>query len=120
MTTTYNIHSTYIEMVTFSSRGLSDASNINHESTIVSDSNDNMIFILTSIKRDFLFYLAEHSKSNFSRYTNLLFALDNLINIVRTSNVLHLHVIKLLVILLSFLNRYTFNNFEFQIFRNHE
>lgn len=110
MTTIYRIYPTYIEMVTSSK----------DHCILVSDSNDNLLYILHSIKRDFLFYLSEKCNSNFARYRNLLFALDILTDIVRTSNVRQSYVIKMLVILLSFLNRYSFNNFQFQIFNKHE
>lgn len=110
MLTIYRIHPTYIEMVTSSKE----------VSILVSDSKDNLLFILLSIKRDFLFYLSEKCNSNFARFRNLLFAIDKLIDIVRKSNVRQSDVIKLLVILLSFLNRYSFNNFQFQIFNKNE
>ena len=121
MITVYRIYPKYIEMATRSLRSHSDAPTIKEEEIIVSDCNDNMLSILLRIKRDILYFsLSVKSKSNFVCYRNFVFALDNLINIVRTSNVRHSHVIKMLVILLSFLNRYSFNNFEFQIFNKHE
>lgn len=116
----YRIYSTHIEMVASVSRMPSPASTIREQRTIVFDSHEEMLFILRSIKGDFLLHSCQISYSNAVRYRNLLFAFDNLIDIVRTTDICQAYVIKMVVSLLSFLSRLSFKNFEIQIFNKNE
>ena len=120
MKTIYRIYPTHIEMVASVSRKPSLASTIREQRTIVFDSHDEMLFILRSLKGDFLLHSCQIAYSNAVRYRNLLFALDNILDIVRTTDICQVYVIKLVVSFLSFLSRLSFKNFEIQIFNKNE
>lgn len=120
MNTIYKIFPEHIEMVSTVHAAPTPASTIKVEKTLVFQSYDEMLFILHNLKTDFLLHSCRIAYSNAARYRNILFALDNLIDIVRTTDICQAYVIKMLVSLLSFLNRLSFKTFEIQIFNKHE